>query len=308
MMSSYKPELQVSARNLEEVKRLAHAGADAIFVGNQQFANRQPGNFTIDQIQEATEWLHNQGKKIYVMINAIYHNQHLELLPTYLKNLERLKVDGIVAGDQSIYQILRDIECSIPLTWNPETLSTNYQTLNFWAQRGLSRATLSNELSLDAVIKIKENVEFPIEMQVHGMTNIFHSKRKLIRNYYAQIDETYDRSKTRFIKENRKPETHYPIFEDLNGTHIMSNEDLVMVDYLDQILDAKIDGLYIEGILKTINYNEEIVSIYREAIDMYLTDPATFETKKTAFKQMISDIQPDDRQLNTGFYFKEQIY
>ena len=63
-MSSYKPELQVSARNLEEVKRLAQAGADAIFVGNQQFANRQPGDFSLFEIKEATEWLHSQGKNL----------------------------------------------------------------------------------------------------------------------------------------------------------------------------------------------------------------------------------------------------
>lgn len=306
-MSSYKPELQASARNLEELKRLAEAGADAIFIGNQQFANRQPGDFSLTDIQEATEWLHSQSKKVYVMVNAIYHNEHLEELPAYLNELEQLNIDGFVAGDQSIFQIISDIDCKIPLTWNPETLSTNYQTLNFWHKRGLSRATLSNELSLDAVIKIKENVQFPIEMQVHGMTNIFHSKRKLVRNYYAHIDQTYDRSQSRYIKENNKPETHYPIFEDQNGTHIMSKEDLSMIEYLDQILDAKIDGLSIEGILKTIDYNEKIVALYREAIDTYLADPAAFETKKTAFKQMISDIQPDDRKLNTGFYFKEQI-
>lgn len=307
MMSSYNPELQASARNLDELKRLADAGADAIFIGNQQFANRQPGDFTLSEMKEATDWLHNQGKKVYVMVNAIYHNEHLHELPTYLKDLEKLNIDGFVAGDQSIFQIMRDIDCEIPLTWNPETLSTNYQTLNFWQKRGLNRATLSNELSLDAVIKIKENVQFPIDMQIHGMTNIFHSKRKLVRNYYNQIDQAYDPTSQRYLKENRKPDTHYPIFEDVNGTHIMSNEDLSMIEYLDHILDAKIDGLYIEGILKTIDYNEKIVSLYREAIDTYLADPAAFETKKTAFKQMISDIQPDDRKLNTGFYFKEQI-
>jgi len=307
-MNQYRPELQITARNIEEVKHLAGAGADAIFIGHQKFGNRLPGDFTLTEIAEATEWLHKQGKKVFVKVNAIYHNEHLEDLPDYLIELEKINVDGIVAGDQSIYQILRDIDSSLKLTWNPATLSTNYQTLKYWHERGLSRATLSNELSLEAVIEIKKNVSFPINIQVHGMTCIFQSKRKLVRNYYKHIEQDYDQTEKRFIKETRKPETHYPIFEDINGTHIMSNEDIAMIDHLDQILAAQIDGLFIDGILKTIDYNEKIVSLYREAIDSYLADPDSYQMKKAGWKQAIYNIQPEDRKLNTGFYFKEQIY
>lgn len=306
-MNVYKPELQVSARNMEELMRLADAGADAVFIGNQVFANRHPGNFDLADIKIAKDWLHNRDKKIYVLVNAIYHNHHLETLPTYLEKLEELKVDGIVAGDQSIFQILRDIDSELDLIWNPETLSTNYQTLNFWHHRGMKRASLANELSLESVIEIKNQVQFPIDIQVHGMTNIFQSKRKLVRNYYNQIEQDYDPRTHRYIKESRKSETHYPIFEDANGTHIMSTEDLVMIEHLDQILDAKIDGLYIEGLLKPIDYNEKIVSLYRKAIDIYLSDSNRYQKKKQAFKEAILTIQPEKRKLHTGFYFKEKI-
>ncbi|WP_440895674.1 peptidase U32 family protein [Amphibacillus sp. Q70] len=307
-MDLYRPELQATARNLEEVKRLANVGADAIFVGHQQFGNRLPDDFTLTEIEQATEFLHKEGKKVYVMVNAIYHNEHLEELPDYLTELERINVDGIVAGDQSIFQILRDLDSSLQLTWNPATLSTNYQTLNYWSVRGMSRATLSNELALDAVIEIKQNVQFPIEIQIHGMTCIFQSKRKLVRNYYNHIEKDYTSSEMRYIKESKKPETHYPIFEDINGTHIMSNEDIVMIDHLDKILEAEIDGLFINGLLKTIDYNEKMVELYREAIDTYLADPDAYQMKKTGWKQLIYKIQPQDRKIDTGFYFKEQIY
>lgn len=307
-MTIYRPELQTGARNIEEVKRLAIAGADALFIGDQHFGNRLPGDFTLEEISEATEFLHKEGKKVFVMVNAIYHNEHLKKLPQYLMELEDLKVDGIVAGDQSIFQILHDINSSLSLTWNPATLSTNYQTLNYWNKRGMSRATLSNELSLDAVIEIKKKVQFPIEIQIHGMSCIFQSKRKLIRNYYDHIDKDYDQFEQRYIKESKKTETHYPIFEDVNGTHIMSNEDIVMIDHLDQILEAQIDGLFINGLLKTIDYNEKIVSLYREAIDTYCQDPNLYQVKKIGWKQAIYAIQPKDRKIDTGFYFKEQIY
>ncbi|WP_017472140.1 peptidase U32 family protein [Amphibacillus jilinensis] len=307
-MCLYKPELQATAKDLDEVKALTKAGADAIVLGNQQFGNRVCGDFTLDQVKSATDWLHLEGKRIYIMVNAIFHNDHLKQLPDYLKTLETFGVDGIIAGDQAIFQLLDELNLTLPLTWNPATLSTNYQTLNFWHQRGLKRATLSNELSLDAVIEIKQKVAFPIEIQVHGMTCIFQSKRKLIRNYYNHIKEDYNPEQMRFIKEDKKDDTHYPIFEDGNGTHIMSNEDLVMIEYLDQILEAEIDGLLINGILKTKSYNEKIVSIYREAIDTYLNNPRHYQIKKSGWRQAIEDIQPEQRAMNTGFYFKEQIY
>lgn len=307
-MKEYKPELQTSARDMDEVKRLANAGADTIFIGHEKFGNRLPGNFTLEEIAEAKDWLHKQGKKIFVMVNAIYHNEHLETLPDYLIELEKINVDGFVSGDQSIFQIIKDIDSSLKLVWDPETLSTNYQTLKYWHKRGLGRATLSNELSLDEAIEIKKKVSFPIDIQVHGMTCIFQSKRKLVRNYYSHIDEDFDPNAKRFMKEIRKPETHYPIFEDINGTHIMSNEDLVMIDHLDEILDAQVDGMFVNGLLKTIDYNERVIALYREAIDTYLADPNEYQMQKESYKEELSKIQPEDRKLNTGFYFREQIY
>ena len=308
MTTKYQPELQATAKDLDEAKRVLTAGADAVFVGNQQFGNRVAGDFSFSMIEEITQFAHQLNKKVYVMVNAIYHNEHLQTLPEYLLALERIHVDGIVAGDQSIYQLLTDLTVHLPLIWNPATLSTNYQTLRFWSARGLTRAALSNELRLDASIEIKQHLDRAVDIQVHGMTCIFQSKRKLVKNYYDHIDRSYDPAVERYIREDKKSETHYPIFEDVNGTHIMSTEDLMMIDYLNEILTGKIDGLKIEGLLKSTAYNEQIVTLYREAIDTYLADPAVYQMKKAGYRQAIYKIQPDDRKLNTGFYFKEQIY
>lgn len=303
-----QPELQVTAKDFDEVKRLAEAGADAIIIGHQDYGIRVAGDFSIDQIKEATTYLHEQNKRLYVLVNAIFHNQHLEILPKYLNQLEEIQVDGIICGDPSIFQMINDLSLSIPLTWNPETLSTNYETLRFWHKRGLKRAILSNELSLEAIKQIKAQVSFPVEIQVHGMTCIFQSKRKLVRNYYKHINKPYNMDKPMFIKEDKKDETHYPIYEDVNGTHIMSDEDLVMIDHLDLILEAGIDGLKINGLMKSTDYNEKIVKLYRDAIDTYQSNRTDYQYKKAGWKQEIYSIQPEDRKIGTGFYFKEQIY
>ena len=65
---------------------------------------------------------------------------------------------------------------------------TNYFQCNYWGKKGASRAVLARELSLDEIINIKENANVEIEVQVHGMTCMFQSKRMLLGNYYTFQD------------------------------------------------------------------------------------------------------------------------
>lgn len=308
MNQSYQPELLATARDLTEVKALADAGADAIIIGHQHYGLRVTGDFSLEQIAESTNYLHKLNKKVYILVNAIFHNAILTTLPEYVTQLSALKVDGIICGDPSIFPIIEEASIDIPITWNPETLSTNYQTLHYWHKKGINRAILSNELAITAIEEIKAKVPFPVEIQVHGMTCIFQSKRKLVRNYYSHVDLPYDNKQSFHIKETKEEDTHYPIYEDENGTHIMSNEDLCMIEHLAQLLDSQINGLRINGLLHARTYNVEVVSMYREAIDTYLADKADYHLKKAGWKQDLYKIQPEVRKLNTGFYFKEQIY
>ncbi|MCT2536894.1 U32 family peptidase [Aquibacillus koreensis] len=315
MNTSYRPELVATARDLKEVKVLAEAGADAILVGHQKYGLRVTGDFGLEDIEQAVLFLHGLNKKIYVVTNAIFHNQDLIDLPHYFERLVELKVDGIVCGDPSVFPILDEMGKFIPVFWNPETLSTNFETLKFWQKQGIQRAILSNELALDAIFEIKQELELPIEIQIHGMTCIFQSKRKLVSNYYHHIEdvnnqEKYDRDKKLHLKEPKKEDTNYPVFEDFNGTHIMSNEDLCMIEHLEPLIDKRIDSLRINGILQSRSYNEAIVKLYREAIDLCMSD--LYQYKSFQFlnrvRESLGAIKSEERKLGTGFYFKEQIY
>ena len=309
-----RPELVSTARDLKELKLLADAGADAFTIGHQKYGLRVTGDFDINDIRQAVDYLHPIDKKVFVVTNAILHNDNLTDFPDYLIQLEEIGVDGIICGDPTVFPILDEIDSQLSVFWNPETLATNYETLKYWQTKGIKRAILSNELALDAIIDIKNELTLPIEIQVHGMTCIFQSKRKLVTNYYNYIkeknnQETYSEAKQLHLKQFKEDDSHYPVYEDFNGTHIMSNEDLSMIEYLQPIIDAGIDSVRINGLFKSGEYMEKIVSIYRKAIDLYCSSPTNnYLSKRETFKQQINAIQPKDRQLDTGFYFKEQIY
>jgi U32 family peptidase len=307
-----KPELLVTPTSLEDIQPLIEAGADAFVIGEQRFGLRLAGEFSREEVKEAIEIAHTNGKKIYVALNAIFHNEKLEELSEYILFLKNSGADAVIFGDPAVLMIAREVAPEMPLHWNTETTATNWYTCNYWGQRGAKRAVLAREINMDAVVEMKENAEVEIEVQVHGMTAMFQSKRSLLGNYFEyqgteMVVENNKQNKNMFLHDKERS-NKYPIFEDENGTHIMSPNDICIIDELNELFEAGIDSLKIDGILQTSEYIISVTSHYRAAIDSYFEDPDRYEDMKRELLERIEEIQPKNRPLDTGFFFKETVY
>lgn len=307
-----KTELLVTPESIEHMKHLIEAGADAFLVGEQLFGLRLAGEFNLKNLEVATKLAKAHNKKIYVAMNGLFHNDKVELLAPYMQKLQQIGVDAIVFGDPAVIIARREAGVTIPLHWNTEQTATNYFTANYWGKRGASRAVLARELSLDEVIEIKENADVQVEVQVHGMTCIFQSKRPLLGNYFLFQDkameiENRSKNKNMFLHDKERS-NKYPIFEDQNGTHIFSPNDMCMIDELDELLDAEIDSLKIDGVLHDPSYVTLVTSFYRQAIDAYYHSKSSYKDIKKDLFNNIKEIQPALRPLDTGFFFKETVY
>ncbi|WP_100372011.1 peptidase U32 family protein [Bacillus sp. FJAT-45037] len=309
---SKKPELLVTPKDIQAVERLLHAGADALIIGEQRYGLRLPGEFTREDIQAATELAHKVGKKVYVAMNALFHNDRVGELADYIAFLRDTGVDAIVFGDPAVLMTVREVAPDMKLHWNTETTATNWFTANYWGRKGAKRAVLARELNMDSIVEIKEEAEVEIEVQVHGMTCMFQSKRTLIGNYMKfqgknlAVERT-DQSRNMLLFDEER-NAKYPIFEDENGTHIMSPNDIAIIDELEEMIDAGVDSFKIEGILKSTDYMEKVVKLYREAIDLCVDERETYEEKKDELLEQVEAVQPEDRKLDTGFFFKETVY
>ena len=307
-----KTELLVTPANIDHLKELIEAGADAFLVGEQFYGLRLAGEFTLEDIKVAAAITKEHNKKLYVAMNALFHNEKVDSLAPYMQQLQEINVDGIVFGDPAVIIARREAGVTIPLHWNAEQTATNYFTANYWGKRGATRAVLARELSLEEVVEVKENAEVQVEVQVHGMTCMFQSKRPLLGNYFLYQDKAMEvenraKNKNMFLHDKERS-NKYPIFEDQNGTHIFSPNDMCMIDELEDLLDAEIDSLKIDGILHEPSYVTKVTSYYRQAIDAYYESRTTYkEMKKDLFKK-IEEIQPPLRPLDTGFFFKETVY
>ncbi|MED4203253.1 peptidase U32 family protein [Neobacillus mesonae] len=307
-----KTELLVTPTSVEDILPLAEAGADAFVIGEQRYGLRLAGEFSRNDVEKAIELAHSKGKKVYVAMNAIFHNEKVDELPEYLRFLSSVNADAVIFGDPAVLMAAKEAVPEMKLHWSTETTGTNWYTCDYWGRKGAKRAVLAREINMDAIVEIKENAKVEIEVQVHGMSCMFQSKRSLLGHYFeyqGKVMEIENRKqqKNMFLHDKER-ENKYPIFEDENGTHIMSPNDICIIDELQDMLEAGVDSFKIEGILKTPEYIAAVTKIYRKAIDLYDQDPDLYEDKKDELLAAIEEIQPENRPLDTGFFFKETVY
>ena len=307
-----KPELLVTPKSVEDIIQLAEAGADAFLIGEQKFGLRLAGEFNREDVKQAIESAHSKGKKVYVAMNALFHNEKVELLGDYLAFLQDVKADGVTFGDPAVLMAAKEYAPEMKLHWSTEITGTNWYTCNYWGRKGAKRAVLAREINMDAIVEIKENAEVEIEVQVHGMMNMFQSKRSLLGHYFEYQGKALEvenrKQESNMFLHDKERENKYPIFEDENGTHIMSPNDICIIDELMELVEACIDSFKIDGILKSPEYILEVTKLYRKAIDLAVEDPEQYDEVKDGLLEAAEQLQPPNRPLDTGFFFKETVY
>ena len=306
-----KPELQATARNREELERVLKAGADAVVIGDDRFASCLPGSWDISAIRWAVQTAHGQQARLYVAVNGLFGNSDAELLPDYLREVAATEADAVLFNDPAVVAAMRELGLSLPLHWDGEMLATNFETANYWGRRGATRVLLSRELNMEEALEFKRSCHLEVQVQVHGITRIYQSKRPLLSHYRehqgkALPGEALGRDEGLYLVEYERENERFPVYEDASGTHIMSSEDLCMLEDLNELMDGGFDSFKVEGLLKSMAYNEAVVGFYRQAIDAYAADPADWF--KQEWLDTIKALQADGRPLSFGFYYKEQVY
>ncbi|UQZ35679.1 collagenase-like protease [Paenibacillus sp. PK3_47] len=308
----HKPELLATAASLEEARVLLDAGADALLIGDDRFGMRLAGHFSLEDTAAVVELAHSKGRKVYAGLGGLMSNRLLDELPAYVKAIGEIGVDGIEFGDPAVLAAVKTEAPGMKLHWNAEMTSTNYATSNYWGRKGASRVVLARELNMDEITEMVPLLEIEAQVQVHGMTNIYHSKRKLVASYMSHQGRPTEggslgKERGLFLIEAERREEKFPIYEDVNGTHIMSSDDICILEDLHILMAAGVHSFKIEGLLKPVAYNAAVVKTYRQAIDLYAADPAGYAFREE-WMDGIRALQDPERDLSFGFFYKEQVY
>lgn len=311
-----KPELLAPAGNMEKLKMALLYGADAVYLGGKAFGLRAfGGNFTNEELQEAVNFAHKLGKKIYVTVNIFPHNSDIAKLPAYLTFLNEIKVDAILVADLGVFTLAKEYAPDVELHISTQANNTNWAAVNAWAELGASRVVLAREMSLEEIKEIREKCSVELEMFVHGAMCISYSGRCLMSNYLTGRDANRGSCAqpcrwNYALVEEKRPGQYFPVLEDERGTYIFNSKDMCLLPYLPDVIASGVDSLKIEGRMKSVHYAASVVKAYREAIDSYFAAPEQFEVKKEWVEELD---KVSHRAYTTGFYYgrpteKDQIY
>ena len=264
-----KIELLAPAGSLEKLKVAFHYGADACYIGGRDFSLRANAtNFSIDEIKEACDIAHELGKKIYVTVNIVFHNEDVKELEEYLRSLEKAGVDAIIMSDPWLISFVKEKKINLELHMSTQASTLNYESVNFWKDLGVSRVVLARELHYSEIKDIIDKTGMEIETFVHGAMCSSYSGRCVLSNYFTNRDanrggcaqvcrycfDLYDDN-----KEKVESDTEFT----------MSTKDLSLISMLSKMIEIGIASLKIEGRMRSNYYIATVVSTYREAIDSY---------------------------------------
>jgi len=305
-----KPELLAPAGNLEKLKVAIHYGADAVYLSGKSYGLRSfAGNFTIPQMKEGIDFAHKRGVKVYVTVNIFPRYDDLERLSEYFIDLKQLGANAIIISDPGILAMAKKLVPNIPLHLSTQANTTNWLSVQFWKDQGVSRINLARELSFSEIEYIKKKTDMEIEIFIHGAMCISYSGRCLLSNYlthrYSNRGECSQPCRWRyFLMEEKRPGMYFPVFEDDHGSYILSSKDLCLIEHIPRLIEAGIDSLKIEGRMKGISYVGNVVRIYRQAIDEYLIKPDEFDLSKARLEELK---KVSNRDYTTGFFFEDPL-
>lgn len=304
-----KPELLAPAGSLEKLRAAINFGADAVYLGGSKLNLRAfADNFGPLELAEGVEFAHNRGKKVYVTLNVIPHNDDLVGLEEYLKEIYEIGVDAIIVADPGIIMTAKEVVPELEIHLSTQANSVNYKSTLFWHKVGVKRVVVAREMSLAEILDLKKNIPLSCEIEafVHGSMCMAYSGRCLLSNYLTGRDSNRGacaqpcRYKYHLVEEKR-PDEKYEIIEDDKGTYIMNSKDLCMIGHIPELAESGINSFKIEGRMKSSYYVASVVKAYRQAIDSYFENPAEYKFDQ---KWMDCLLKPSHRPYTTGFYFE----
>ena len=300
-----KPELLAPAGDMERLKMAVLYGADAVYLAGTDFGMRAfAGNFTPEELPQAVDFAHRHGVRVHCTINTMPRNDEIARLPEHLERLNDAGVDALIVADLGAFTLAGKYAPRCQRHISTQASISNYETARAWYDLGASRVILAREVGLEEIrtIRAKTPPELEIEAFVHGAMCVSYSGRCLLSNYMTGRDSSRGAcaQPCRYqyaLVEEKRPGEYFPIEEDARGTYILNSRDMCMIDHLDDLMDAGLDSLKIEGRAKSAYYAAVVTGAYRHCLD----DAAAGRPADPIWRDEVEHVS--HRPYSTGFYY-----
>lgn len=262
-------EVLSPAGDLERLKWALMYGADAVYIGGYNYSLRaNANNFSIQDITEGVAFAHSLGKKVYVTVNILFHNEDLEGLTNYLTTLSDIGVDAFIVSDLAVIKRIRELNLKPEIHISTQESSVNKFAVKFWESVGATRVVLARECSKEDILDIKNNTDAELEVFIHGAMCTSYSGRCVLSNYVTKRDSNRGGCSQvcRFIFKTKK----YDDFQ-------IASKDLSMIDHIPELVDMGVSSLKIEGRMRSMYYIATVVNTYKNVVTLYKEGKLTNE-------------------------------
>ena len=304
-MKQKKPELLAPAGDMEKLKMAVLYGADAVYLSGTAFGMRSfAGNFSDEELPKAVRFAHDHGVRVHATVNTMPRSGEVDRLPAHLERLDAAGVDALILADLGAFTLAGKYAPHCERHISTQQSIANYACATAWYELGAKRVVLARELSLEEIREIRSRVprELEIETFGHGAMCVSYSGRCLLSNYMTGRDsnrgECAQPCRYQYaLMEEKRPGEYFPVFEDEKGTYIMNSRDMCMIDHIDDLMDAGVDCLKIEGRAKSAYYAAIVTGAYRHVID----DVAAGRPVNPVWRDEVEHVS--HRHYSTGFYY-----
>lgn len=261
-----KIELLSPAGDLEKLRIAYLYGADACYIGGKDYSLRaNANNFSTNEIKEAVSFAHNLGKKIYVTLNIIFHNEDLEGVTKYLKELSKANVDAVIISDVFLIDIIKKETPDLKIFLSTQDSVTNKESVKYFMNKGVSRVVLARELTKDEIKEIYDETKCELEIFLHGAMCTSYSGRCVLSNYFTNRDSNRGGccQVCRFC---------FNLDKDKEPKFQMATKDLNLSKFIKDLIEINVTSLKVEGRMRGTYYLATVNSCYRNLIDAYYSN------------------------------------
>lgn len=252
------PELLAPAGDFEKLEFAYLYGADAVYFGGQNFSLRANAkNFSLEDMKKATEYAHSLGKKVYVTVNIVFHDSDFDGLDDYLKYLDSINIDGIIASDIAVIKRVQELKLHFSVTLSTQASLLNTRAVKFWKNLGVTRVVLAREASREEIKKVKDT-DIEVETFIHGAMCTSFSGKCVLSNYMTLRDSN---------RGGCAQVCRWNFTVDDNPDLTITPKDLNMIPFIKEEIDMGIDSFKIEGRMRSIYYVATVIDCYRRMID-----------------------------------------
>ena len=285
-------------------------GADAVYMAGKNYGLRAlSDNFTEEEMIGSIAFAHANGVKCYVTLNVMPTEDELGGLDDAIKFIgDKSGADAVLVSDPGIFMRVRELCPDLEIHISTQASVTNSGACKFWADQGAKRIVLAREVSLSQIRKIRDAIPDDVELEcfVHGAMCVAYSGRCLLSNYFTgrRSNGGACAQPCRWgyhVVEEKRPDLAMPVEEDERGTYVFGSKDICMIDHIPELIDAGVNSLKIEGRIKGDYYAAAVTKVYREAVDRYCADPASYAVDPHWHYVLDKVVH---RDYDTGFFYQ----